>query len=137
MGGVPRRFPKLNFAFLEGGVGWACLLYSGFLGHWEKRNGRAIRGLDPARLDRAKLGERVPTLEALQKALDIAPADPEVLFRAALVHNQLGETSATLDWLEKAEAAGYSTAKVMDSPDFNALKSNARFQELFSRKTSH
>ena len=86
---------------------------------------------------RAKLGERVPTLEALQKALDIAPADPEVLFRAALVHNQLGETSATLDWLEKAEAAGYSTAKVMDSPDFNALKSNARFQELFSRKTSH
>jgi predicted TIM-barrel fold metal-dependent hydrolase len=59
MGGVPKRFPKLNFAFLEGGVGWACLLYSGFLAHWEKRNGRGIRRLDPALLDRAKLGELV------------------------------------------------------------------------------
>ena len=24
MGGVTRRFPELNFAFLEGGVGWAA-----------------------------------------------------------------------------------------------------------------
>jgi predicted TIM-barrel fold metal-dependent hydrolase len=27
-GGVTRRFPDLNFAFLEGGVGWACMLYA-------------------------------------------------------------------------------------------------------------
>ena len=26
--GVSRRFPALNFAFLEGGVGWACSLYN-------------------------------------------------------------------------------------------------------------
>src|SRR5262249_6589978 len=41
-GGVTRRFPDLNFAFLEGGVGWACMLYADLIGHWEKRNGRAI-----------------------------------------------------------------------------------------------
>ena len=28
LAGVPRRFPELRFAFLEGGVGWACELYA-------------------------------------------------------------------------------------------------------------
>src|SRR6516225_3537993 len=34
LGGVTRRFPKLNFAFLEGGVGWACTLYSDLIGRY-------------------------------------------------------------------------------------------------------
>ncbi|HEU5193421.1 MAG TPA: amidohydrolase family protein, partial [Methylomirabilota bacterium] len=41
-GGVTRRFPGLNFAFLEGGVGWACGLYADLIGHWEKRNRQAL-----------------------------------------------------------------------------------------------
>ncbi|MBM3510092.1 MAG: hypothetical protein FJX61_08155 [Alphaproteobacteria bacterium] len=53
-GGVTRRFPTLKFAFLECGVGWACSLYHDLIGHWEKRNLRAVREhLDPARVDRA------------------------------------------------------------------------------------
>jgi hypothetical protein len=51
MGGVTRRFPTLNFGFLEGGVGWACGLYADMIGHWDKRNGVAVRALDPAELD--------------------------------------------------------------------------------------
>ena len=35
MNGVTRRFPELRFAFLEGGVGWACGLYSDLIGHWK------------------------------------------------------------------------------------------------------
>src|SRR5919106_353150 len=54
-GGVTRRFPDLNFAFLEGGVGWACMLYADLIGHWEKRNGRAIESTNPNKLDRARL----------------------------------------------------------------------------------
>jgi len=50
-GGVTRRFPQLNFAFLEGGVGWACMLYADLIGHWEKRGGQAMRRLDPDRVD--------------------------------------------------------------------------------------
>jgi predicted TIM-barrel fold metal-dependent hydrolase len=42
MGGVTRRFPTLNFAFLECGVGWACVLYSDLIGHWEKRHLKAL-----------------------------------------------------------------------------------------------
>src|SRR3989441_12480765 len=54
-GVVTRRFPDLNFAFLEGGVGWACMLYADLIGHWEKRNGKAIESTHPSKLDRAKL----------------------------------------------------------------------------------
>jgi hypothetical protein len=56
-GGVTRRFPDLNFAFLEGGVGWACMLYADLIGHWEKRNGQAIQSTHPSKLDRVKLLE--------------------------------------------------------------------------------
>lgn len=51
-GGVSRRFPTLNFAFLEGGVGWACSLYNSIFEHWEKRNRHAMAEyLDPRTLD--------------------------------------------------------------------------------------
>ncbi len=57
LGGVTRRFPGLNFAFLEGGVGWASMLYADLIGHWEKRNRQAIESTNPSKLDVAKLHE--------------------------------------------------------------------------------
>ena len=56
-GGVTRRFPDLNFAFLEGGVGWACMLYADLIGHWDKRNRQALEKTNPANLERARLLE--------------------------------------------------------------------------------
>ena len=54
LGGVMRRFPGLRVAFLEGGAGWASLLYNTLVERFEKRNGREIlRTLDPDRQDRA------------------------------------------------------------------------------------
>ena len=51
-GGVPKRFPKLKFGFLEGGVAWAAQLYNSMFEYWEKRNLDALqRNLDPAKLD--------------------------------------------------------------------------------------
>ena len=55
LGGVTRRFPSLNFAFLEGGVGWACSLYSDLIGHWRKRNPAALENINPANVDRELL----------------------------------------------------------------------------------
>jgi predicted TIM-barrel fold metal-dependent hydrolase len=55
LGGVTRRFPELNFAFLEGGVGWACSLYADLIGHWEKRNRQALENTNPAQLDHPAL----------------------------------------------------------------------------------
>ena len=59
LGGVTRRFPGLNFTFLEGGVGWASMLYADLIGHWEKRNRKALEHTDPRTLDRALLMDLV------------------------------------------------------------------------------
>ena len=62
MDGVTRRFPGLNFAFLEGGVAWACQLYNDLIEHWEKRNAGAMRAnLDPAALDLDLMAELART----------------------------------------------------------------------------
>jgi predicted TIM-barrel fold metal-dependent hydrolase len=42
LGGVTHRFPQLRWAFLEGGVGWACNLVTDLIGHWEKRRKDAM-----------------------------------------------------------------------------------------------
>jgi predicted TIM-barrel fold metal-dependent hydrolase len=82
-GGVTRRFPDLNFAFLEGGVGWACMLYADLIGHWEKRNRQAIERTNPGRLDRAALLDlarkygRDPVVEAIGRG-DGLDADPSL-----------------------------------------------------------
>ncbi len=57
MGGVTRRFPKLKFAFLEGGVGWACNLYADLIGHWKKRSLDALAATNPANFNRKLLSE--------------------------------------------------------------------------------
>jgi predicted TIM-barrel fold metal-dependent hydrolase len=57
LGGVTRRFPELRFAFLEGGVGWACQLYADLVGHWKIRNRAALEEVNPANLDPQLLRE--------------------------------------------------------------------------------
>ena len=57
LGGVLHRFPTLRFAFLEGGVAWGASLYSGLVGHYEKRNREAVEHYNPAHLDRGLLIE--------------------------------------------------------------------------------
>jgi predicted TIM-barrel fold metal-dependent hydrolase len=88
IGGVTRRFPKLRFAFLEGGVGWACSLYSDLIGHWKKRNPEALEEVNPANLDRALLVELaqrygskalVDKLEQLEAGLGVLTDKPAQL----------------------------------------------------------
>jgi predicted TIM-barrel fold metal-dependent hydrolase len=52
LGGVTHRFPQLRFAFLEGGVGWACNLVADLIGHWERRRREAVESqVRPTNLD--------------------------------------------------------------------------------------
>jgi predicted TIM-barrel fold metal-dependent hydrolase len=85
LGGVPRRFPDLRFAFLEGGVAWACTLYADIIGHYTKRNRNALGHYDPRALDRALVEELlrrdgsaalVARLDRLSEALGFL-ADPD------------------------------------------------------------
>ena len=57
LGGVTRRFPDMNFAFLEGGVGWGCQLFADLIEHWERRGAKGIAYMDPKKLDRKLLRE--------------------------------------------------------------------------------
>src|SRR5271163_4189756 len=59
LGGVTRRFPDLNFAFLEGGVGWGCQLFCDLIEHWERRGAKGLAYMDPAKLNRPLLRQLV------------------------------------------------------------------------------
>jgi predicted TIM-barrel fold metal-dependent hydrolase len=83
LGGVTRRFPDLRFAFLEGGVGWGCQLFGDLIEHWEKRNQGWLDHMDPRKLDRDFLMNRVEQygygdIAAALRARDGWP-DPEAV----------------------------------------------------------
>jgi predicted TIM-barrel fold metal-dependent hydrolase len=59
LGGITRRFPGLNFAFLEGGVGWGCQLFGDLIEHWGRRGAPALKRMNPDKLDRKLLMELV------------------------------------------------------------------------------
>lgn len=50
-GGAATRFPRLNFGFLECGVGWGVQLLCDLIGRWEKRGASNVDRLDPGRID--------------------------------------------------------------------------------------
>lgn len=68
--------------------------------------------------------------DQLARALELTSADAEVLFRAAILHNHFGDTEKTLEYLNKAVAAGFSPTVIRDTPDFDHLKSDPRFRKL-------
>jgi hypothetical protein len=57
LSGVPKRFPDLRIAFLEGGAGWACDILHGIHEHFEKRNADGIQNYNPANVDGAMMEE--------------------------------------------------------------------------------
>ncbi|HSB75851.1 MAG TPA: tetratricopeptide repeat protein, partial [Terriglobales bacterium] len=82
----------------------------------------------------AMAGDKAAALSDLRQALQLAPADPEVSFRAALVFNHLGDTEHCLAALEKAVAGGYPASQIRDTPDFDHLRNNPRVERLLSKK---
>jgi serine/threonine protein kinase/Tfp pilus assembly protein PilF len=78
----------------------------------------------------AMLGERAPAINYLRRALKLAPQDSRTRLKAALVYNQFGDAAQTLSWLKQAVASGVSTATLRDTPNFDSLRSDPRFQEL-------
>jgi tetratricopeptide (TPR) repeat protein/predicted Ser/Thr protein kinase len=82
----------------------------------------------------AMLGEKKLAMDALGSGLHLSPADPFLLFQAALVYNQFGESDETIAWLKKAQTAGYSQARIRDYPNFDSLWKNPRSKELLKVK---
>jgi tetratricopeptide (TPR) repeat protein len=78
--------------------------------------------------------EKASALSLLKKALTLTPRDPYVCYGAGVVYNQLGEVDVALGWLEKAVASGFSTTTLRDTPHFDSLWGNPRFQALLRGK---
>ena len=83
----------------------------------------------------AMVGDQSAALDYLRKALEAAPSDGEVLFRAAVVHNHFNQTQQTLTYLKKAVGVGYSRAIIRDSPDFEGLQQNPQFKATVGNST--
>jgi serine/threonine-protein kinase len=81
----------------------------------------------------AMVGDRKPAIDNLQRALALAPNNPEILFKAAYVYSQLGDTNQSLSWLKKAIAAGYPKSMVRDTPEFDRMTNDPRFQVLIGK----
>jgi serine/threonine-protein kinase len=82
----------------------------------------------------AMLDDKPAAMRDIEKATKLAPDDPDVSFRAALVYNHFGDVSRTLDWLERAARGNYSISLIKETPDFKLLRTNPRFRQLVADK---
>jgi len=57
LGGLVRRYPSLNFGFMEGGVSWACQMCFDLIEHWEKRRRAGLQY--PSETDVAQLHQLI------------------------------------------------------------------------------
>ncbi|MBV8055704.1 MAG: amidohydrolase family protein [Deltaproteobacteria bacterium] len=115
MGGVTRRFPALKFAFLEGGVGWACQLYADLIGHWKKRNYDALAEVNPANLDRPLLREMFKKYAGRNAA------------------DKLSEWQSVSEGEESAAAWAARGREVIDDYAACGIQRPEDFRELFAR----
>jgi tetratricopeptide (TPR) repeat protein/TolB-like protein len=77
------------------------------------------------------LGRREDALQHLKDALGLsAERDPALLYQAALVYNQLGQTTISIKFLGKAIAAGYSVSNISNAQALHNLHSSPEFQAI-------
>ncbi|HSE84927.1 MAG TPA: amidohydrolase family protein [Candidatus Binatia bacterium] len=57
LGGLVRRYPNLNFGFMEGGVSWACQMCLDLIEHWEKRRRAGLQ--DPSATSVAEMHQLI------------------------------------------------------------------------------
>lgn len=81
----------------------------------------------------AMLDDEGHARERLGSAFAVTATDPDVLFRAAILHNHFRDTDKTLEFLSKSVAAGYSRFIIRDTPDFDHLKNDPRFRALLPK----
>ncbi len=78
----------------------------------------------------AMTDNKAEALASLQQAMSVEPVGSSVHFRAALVFNHFGDSDRTLQALRKATAAGLPGSMLSDTPDFDHLRADPRFQAI-------
>ncbi|PLY40059.1 hypothetical protein CSZ94_23065 [Janthinobacterium sp. ROICE36] len=78
----------------------------------------------------AYVGEKKEALSKAGRALLIAPALPDIQFRAALTHELIGDSNAAITALLEAARLGYPLNLIETAPDLLNLRRDARYQQL-------
>jgi predicted TIM-barrel fold metal-dependent hydrolase len=153
-GGVVKRFPMLRFGMLEGGVGWACNLFTDLIAHWEKRSrGPMERHLRPTNLDRQLLKDLFARYggPAFEEKMD------ELLSCTSIVppfktNDELTDREYALNQIDDFERAGVSSvdelkrqfadhfyfgAEADDPTTAWAFREPHKLRPLFSSDVSH
>jgi len=74
--------------------------------------------------------EKKAALDNLNGSLKLQPKEPNLIFNAAIVYQQLGNTKEALNSLERAVALGITPEMIRDTPNFDALGANPRYVKL-------
>jgi non-specific serine/threonine protein kinase len=82
----------------------------------------------------ASLGERAEALAWADRAVDIDPEEPSVIYNVACVYAIVGSTDEALDLLEQVIARGFGhRGWVEQDPDLRSLRDHPRFRKLLER----
>jgi tetratricopeptide (TPR) repeat protein len=77
------------------------------------------------------IGDRPTAQKLIDRALQLAPNDSQILCSAGLIYNKFGDTDKAIFWLHKAVLAGYSVAQLRTAPAVENLQGDPRFKKLF------
>ena len=78
----------------------------------------------------AKLQDQAKALAEIAQARRLAPMNPEVLFRAALVDEITGRRDQALGALHLALQSGYSIQEARQEPELKELRKDPRYKQL-------
>jgi predicted TIM-barrel fold metal-dependent hydrolase len=143
-GGVSRRFPNLNFGFLEGGAGYAVNLLWDIIGHWEKLNASAIREhLSPINTDPVKLRELIERFgyARIRQNIDaiigsVSGVDPNTPIYDDFTQIGVDSKQDIIDLYTRSFYFGCEADDPMTAWAFDP-RMNARVKAVFSSDISH
>ena len=101
-----------------------------------KVNPRDASALGQMAMDSAMLGERKPAEEYLRRALALAPGDPDLQLKAAVIENHFGHPDRAIAFLNTALAAGLSPNLARLHPGLDSLHTDHRYQEIMQKFSS-
>jgi tetratricopeptide (TPR) repeat protein len=74
-------------------------------------------------------------LDALEKALQLAPNDANILYRATIIQEIIGQRGLALEYLQKSLSQGYPLNLIQGDPELALLRKDSRYRELLLSQT--